>query len=90
MVYVVWAARNITKRSDAIKIVVEAAERFLEEVEMGPEEFHTFMRQKLEVQERGREREGKGRAKAGVREIKMAGTAGINGLTGLSPPYLLQ
>ena len=41
----------------AIKIVVEAAERFLEEVEMGPEEFHTFMRQKLEVQERGR-REG--------------------------------
>jgi hypothetical protein len=57
MVDVVWAARNITKRSDAIKIVVEAAERFLEEVEMGPEEFHTFMRQKLEVQERGR-REG--------------------------------
>ena len=57
---------------------------------MSPEELHTFMRQKLEVQERGREREGKGRAKAGVREIKMAGTAGINGLTGLSPPYLLQ
>ena len=64
MVDVVWAARNITKRSDAIKIVVEAAERFLEEVEMGPEEFHTFMRQKLEVQERGREREGRGKGRS--------------------------
>ena len=64
MVDVVWAARNITKRSDAIKIVVEAAERFLEEVEMGPEELHTFMRQKLEVQERGRERGGRGKGRS--------------------------
>ena len=44
--------------------MVEAAERFLEEVEMGPEEFHTFMRQKLEVQERGREREGRGKGRS--------------------------
>ena len=70
MVDVVWAAWNITKRSDAIKIVVEAAERFLEEVEMGPEELHTYMRQKLEVQER--EREG-GREKAGVRVMVKKG-----------------
>ena len=64
-----WAAKNITKRSDAIKIVLEVAERFLEEVEMGPEELHTFMRQKFEVQERGRE--GKGRSEGNGKEGEM-------------------
>lgn len=54
MVDVLWAVRDQTRRSDVIKVVVDAAERFLEEACMGPEELHKYMRQKLEVYERGR------------------------------------
>lgn len=61
MADVLWAAKNQTRRSDVIKVVIDAAERFLEEVQVGPEQLHTFMRQKVEMQERARvaERERK-------------------------------
>lgn len=54
MVDVMWAAKNQTRRSDIIKVVIDAAERFLEEMQVGPEQLHTFMRQKMEMQERAR------------------------------------
>lgn len=46
MADVLWAARDKSRRSDVIKVVVDAAERFLEEVYMDPEERHKYMRQK--------------------------------------------
>lgn len=54
MVDVLWAAKNQTRRSDTIKVVIDAAEMFLEEMQVGPEQLHTFMRQKVEMQERAR------------------------------------
>lgn len=54
MADVLWAARNQTKRSDIIRVVVHAADRFLEEVFLGPEELHVYMKQKLEVYEKRR------------------------------------
>lgn len=41
MVDVLWAAKNQTRRSDMIKVVIDAVERFLEEVQVGPEQLHT-------------------------------------------------
>ena len=40
----IWATKNKKTRSDVIKVVTEAAGRFLVGAKIGPEELHTFMR----------------------------------------------
>lgn len=54
MVDVIWAARSGVNRSDLIKIVTNAAERFLENVQVDPAELHQFMRLKVETHDKGK------------------------------------
>lgn len=54
MIDVSWAVKGRTKRSDIIRVVVEAAERYLEEEYPGPEDLHSYMSQSAEQYERGR------------------------------------
>lgn len=54
MVDVVSAAWNQSNRTDIIKVVADVAERFLEWINLGPEQLHKFMKRKVKIHERRR------------------------------------
>lgn len=56
MVDVVSAAWNQSNRTDIIKVVADVAERFLEWINLGPEQLHKFMKRKVKIHERRRGR----------------------------------